>query len=460
MEKAFLLHPTEHMNGNLRWHLRNESVQDKISASLNKICSLGYWASPFREGDGITFSKEDYSAEQALEDFKNSFEWIEIEECKRSDFPSKMAEILKRQKYRCTVLVPIRKLWIENSFKIGDFKFWPPMEKDGFSASDHPLFKYCASPSFFESEGQALGQWDGEITREEDLLRYPLIEVNINMDESELLGIANDLNAQIRLLKIASQQADRALDLLRINSCHFKKIEYLPDRAGQLANGFTVAYFIPELRQYKETLLQHIVYPIRTSNNWLGLEAEYTNDPYLEWLAGILKGDVNNEIEMAIRSSIIALSQAFYITYEEVSFLALIFALDGLCLPDANWKAWKHRSYIAAISSGGDIHIYEQDLKIFEYIYSDIRNKLVHSGASFSDIENADFKSVAASIHSLIIRCITVIYQENISSKKELHNLAKKILSQKQFEDCTNKIIDYYDTLKGKVTHFNQRPKW
>lgn len=461
MKKAFLLHPNGNMNGNLRWPSRNEFEQDKISASLDKIRKLGYWASPFPEGDGITFTNGNYLTSQALDDFRNSFEWIEIEECELSDLQNKMSEILKDKKCRCKVLVPIRKLRIENAFTIGDFKFWPPVEENGFSANEHPWFEYfVGDTSIFEISEQSFGQWDGEIRKEEDLLRYPLIELNISVYESDLLGINADINAEMRLLRTASEQADRALDLLRITQCSFEKIEYLPDRAGQLDNGFTVTYFIPELREYKETLLQHIVYPVRASNNWLGLEAEYISEPYLEWLARIVKGDSNTEIELAIRSSIIALSQAFYTVYEEARFLALVFALDGLCSPDSKWKAWKHRTYIAAISSGGNIHTYEHDLKIFEYVYSDVRNKLVHSGASFISIKDADSKSVSEIIRSLIVRCIIVIYQKGFSSKDDLHNFARGILSQSQFEQCSNKVIDYYDNKRGRTTHSKQRPKW
>lgn len=461
MKKAFLLHPNGNMNGNLRWPSRNEFERDNISASLDKICKLGYWASAFPEGDGITFTKDNYSPSKALDDFRNSFEWIEIEECELSDLQNKMSEILKEQKCKCKVLVPIGKLWINSAFKIGGFNFWPPVEENGFSANEHPWFGYfVGDTSIFKISEQSFGQWDGEIRKEEDLLRHPLIELDINVYESDLLGINTDISAEMRLLRIASEQADRALDLLRITQCSFKKIEYLPNRAGQLDNGFTVAYFMPELKEYRETLLQHIVYPVRASNNWLGLEAEYVSEPYIEWLARILKGDSSSKIELAIRSSIIALSQAFYTVYEEARFLALVFALDGLCSPDPRWKAWKHRTYIAALSSGGNIHTYEHDLKIFEYIYSDIRNKLVHSGASFISIKDVDSKYVSDIVLSLIIRCIFIFYQKGLSSKDDLHNFARGILSQGKFEQCTKKVIDYYDNKRGITTHSKQRPKW
>ncbi|MBE3650944.1 hypothetical protein GXB80_25880 [Paenibacillus polymyxa] len=51
---------------------------------------------------------------------------------------------------------------------------------------------------------------------------------------------------------------------------------------------------IPKLSQYKESLLKHIIKPMRASNNWLRLEADYRSDPHIEWLARILKGITNN----------------------------------------------------------------------------------------------------------------------------------------------------------------------
>lgn len=40
-----------------------------MSESLEELRKLGYWASAFPEGDGITFSKDEYSSQQALADF-------------------------------------------------------------------------------------------------------------------------------------------------------------------------------------------------------------------------------------------------------------------------------------------------------------------------------------------------------------------------------------------------------
>jgi hypothetical protein len=452
LKKAFLLHPNGNMSGNLRWPSKNQFNEEEVGKSLEEIRRLGYWASAFPEGDGVAFSKDDYSLEQALDDFKKSFSWLEIEQCELSELHNRMKELLANQKTRCIVLVPIRGLRIEASFQIGDFKFWSPQDMES------PWVDYFGGYVLHDEEYSE--QWDGEIKNELDMLRYPLVELAIEVNESDLLGLNADLKSEIRLLRNASEQADRALDLLRITHCSYKRIEYLPDRAGQLADGFTVAYVIPKQREYKEKLLIHIVYPIRITNNWLGLEAEYISDPFVEWLARIIKGEANNEIEQSVRSSVISLSQAFYTIYDEARFLSLIFALDGLCSPDSGWKGWTHRSYIAAVASGGNVISYEQDLKKFEHLYTDIRNKLVHAGASFINIENEDPMSVTENVHALIIRSVMTIHEKGISSSEQLRNFAIALLQTNEYRQATNRVIDYYDNNRGRQTQQRYRPNW
>jgi hypothetical protein len=386
---------------------------------------------------------------------------MEVQECNLFNFDEKFSELLENQICTCKALVPVAKLWIESEFKIGEFKFWPPVEEDEFSINSNPWLEYFVGHiSNYIFQGKSLGQWDGDINKEEDLLRYPLIECTVEVYESDLLQMNNNLDARIRLIKKANEQAERALDLLRITHCHLNKIEYLPERAGQLANGFAVAYLIPELEQYKESLLKEIVRPIRVSNNWLGLEATYHSDPFIEWLAKILQGNTENQIEQAIKSSLIAYNQAFYTDFDEARFLALVFALDGLCSPAPNWKGWKHRTYIAAILSNGDIERYKGELKRFEYLYSDIRNHLVHKGSTFVDMKNENPIEVANAVQSMIIRCVKVLYLHQIKTIDELHSFASCLLSTPQFEQGTKEIIDFYDGQRGKRTPLNQIPKW
>ncbi|WP_440117685.1 hypothetical protein [Paenibacillus sp. QZ-Y1] len=452
MKKAFLLHPYENVNGNLRWSSKNQFDQAEVISSLEELRKLGYWASAFPEGDGITFSKDEYSSEQSLEDFVKTFSWLEIEQCDLSELNNRMRDVLIDQKSVCNILVPIRSLQIEDSFQIGDYKFWSPNDLKS------PWIDYFGGYHLHSEE--YVEEWNEELKTEMDLLRFPLIELTIEVNEADLIGLNNSIESEVRLIRIASEQADRGLDLLRITHCNYNRIEYLPDRAGQLADGFTAAYIIPEQREYKEKLLVHIVYSMRTTNNWLGLEAEYISDPFVEWLARLLKGEVNNEIEQSVRSAVISISQAFYTIYDEARFLSLVFSLDGLCSPKRRWTGWKHRSYIAAITSAGNVNSYERELKKFEHLYTNIRNKLVHAGSSFIDIEGEDPMSVSQDIHSLIIRSIMTIYKKELTSIEQLHDFAITLLQKNEYQQVTDSVINDYDLIRGRQTQQSDRPNW
>lgn len=452
MKKAFLLHPYENVNGNLRWPSKNQFEQVKVSESLEELRKLGYWASAFPEGDGITFSKDEYSSQQALADFVKTFSWLEVEECELYELNEKMRAVLMDQKSVCNILVPIRSLKIEDSFQIGEYKFWSPYDLE------NPWIDYFGAYHLYSEVNTE--EWSEELKTEMDLLRFPLVELTIEVNEADLVGLNNSINSEVNLIRIASELADRGLDLLRITHCHYKRIEYLPDRAGQLADGFTAAYIIPEQQEYKEKLLVHIVYSMRTTNNWLGLEAKYVSDPFVEWLARLLKGKTNNEIEKSVRSAVISMSQAFYTIYDEARFLSLVFSLDGLCSPKRNWTGWKHRSYIAAVTSVGNVNSYEKDLRKFEHLYTNIRNKLVHAGSSFIDIEGENPMSVSQDIHSLIIRIIMTIHQKGITSIEELHDFAITLLQKSEYKQVTDNVINDYDLIRGKQTPQKDKPNW
>jgi len=79
--KAILKPPRAPYTGNLLWDA-GEALQFKseIQNSLEKIRNLGYWASPFPEGDGVTFKDETESKKdiEILNDFRSCFEWLKI----------------------------------------------------------------------------------------------------------------------------------------------------------------------------------------------------------------------------------------------------------------------------------------------------------------------------------------------------------------------------------------------
>ena len=77
--KIQFLHPHDNYMGNIIWATPIiESEFNDLENSLIKIRKLGYFASAFPEGDGITFSHENYDKDKAIIDFQECFPWMEF----------------------------------------------------------------------------------------------------------------------------------------------------------------------------------------------------------------------------------------------------------------------------------------------------------------------------------------------------------------------------------------------
>lgn len=79
--KAIFKPPREPYAGNLLWSVGEaENFQSELVQSLNKVRKLGYWASPFPEGDGVTFTDESKKKKdvEMANDFRSCFDWLEI----------------------------------------------------------------------------------------------------------------------------------------------------------------------------------------------------------------------------------------------------------------------------------------------------------------------------------------------------------------------------------------------
>ncbi|HEX8591992.1 MAG TPA: hypothetical protein VF682_01735 [Pseudomonas sp.] len=113
--KARFLPPRVGHYGNLVWR-REEFVNKnaEISSSLKKLRSLGYWASAFPEGDGVTFSAPSFTADEddrdILEDFRNCFDWIDIEQAQSHESNTEIAELeTDNRTLNCTIIIPLEK---------------------------------------------------------------------------------------------------------------------------------------------------------------------------------------------------------------------------------------------------------------------------------------------------------------------------------------------------------------
>lgn len=128
--KARLIPPYENYTGNVLWRKEDFiNKVDDISTSLKKLRDMGYWASAYPEGDGITFkyTKDSYqkSSIEILEDFSICFEWVEIELAKSRSSNLELAELEgKNKNMECIVIVPIEKIFIQETIEIGKYIFY------------------------------------------------------------------------------------------------------------------------------------------------------------------------------------------------------------------------------------------------------------------------------------------------------------------------------------------------
>jgi len=97
---AVLLPPHHEYTGNLLWNSSDVIGRESaISVSINRLRELGYWASAFPKGDGVTFTEDSGKKrnDEIVSDVRACFEWLAItvdltklnqEAPKRSPMPS------------------------------------------------------------------------------------------------------------------------------------------------------------------------------------------------------------------------------------------------------------------------------------------------------------------------------------------------------------------------------------
>ncbi|WFF42121.1 hypothetical protein EVC62_11740 [Salinicola endophyticus] len=78
---AVLLPPHHEYTGNLLWDASDVIGREtEIGESINQLRGLGYWASAFPEGDGVTFTEDSgrKDTDELARDVKSSFDWLNI----------------------------------------------------------------------------------------------------------------------------------------------------------------------------------------------------------------------------------------------------------------------------------------------------------------------------------------------------------------------------------------------
>jgi len=78
---AVLLPPHHEYTGNLLWRASDVIGRESdIGTSLNQLRELGYWASAFPEGDGVTFTENsgEKHNDELVSDVRACFCWLDI----------------------------------------------------------------------------------------------------------------------------------------------------------------------------------------------------------------------------------------------------------------------------------------------------------------------------------------------------------------------------------------------
>lgn len=428
---AILKHQRGCVSANLFWGPPLPAGRQALVVDACAVLrELGYSASPFPEGDGVTMSHPTYSPTAALADVSSQFSWLDI-----TDEPIGQGELYGNETVECTILVPVEKLHLTCLVEAPPYFFIPALghEEDG---SNHAWHDYLSAASFdairrsFETARKSgnLG-----ISRDDHLLVYPLIQTTISIPYRELFEAQAHADGMTPLLLRCAEYADRGLDLLRLEYCNYRHHEQLCGTAGQLIDGFHAAYVIPNQGPVEPRLYCHLATPYGVTPNWLGLEVAYSLNSETVALAETAHSSAVSEILSRVRGALRAGGQAFYILTPEARFLSLIFALDGLCCPKKRWTGLTHHAYIAAVGANGDVEKFDKWLRIFDSAYSSIRNPIVHGGTSFIEL-GANPVDASDQIMFLLHSCVEGVVGRSVETIGSLIDIVIAELETPEFQ--------------------------
>lgn len=429
---AKLLYPRENVSGNLLWNKSKfADKQSEIISSLKKLRELGYWASQFPEGDGVTFTvnKEVVKAnEDILENFKSCFDWVSIESATLSDSNSVLAELENDDvELKCIVIVPLEKIYIQETIEIGKYKFFCRIEFD--SEPYERLTKFPCEYLQFETQ-----------------LNYKdLLKLNKTIEHNDVV-----INKCLSL-------AEHALDLIRFCHSSFKRREFTPNPAGQMNNGFYSVDIIPLGKTHlKPFELSGISRPISVGNNWLGPQVDNLIHPAIYYLSYIYSNDIDNDMAFSVKAALRSCRQSFYSIGAESQLLNLIFTLDGLAEPESKWKGWEHRTYMAALLSNASASVFEKKLESYDKIYTEVRNKLVHEGKDFYQL-SYEPDELCEEVYDYIKDLVTLISRKPFNYNHEMKAYAQGLLKNQDFVDAYTRVITRVSNARGKKFKL---PRW
>ncbi|EER62151.1 hypothetical protein AcdelDRAFT_0273 [Acidovorax delafieldii 2AN] len=429
--KAKLLLPHGDYSGNLLWRkadlLGNEEL---LAESVKTMIALGYWASPFPEGDGVAFNDKagGRSRQEVLADFAAAFPWLDVAMGESGDANLELAEfeVEEETEIVCTVIVPLERVFFEESFELGPFRF-------------------VCRREFDERPQDRLADWDGDYLQFDTELKYrDLLKVN--------RAIAYNDVVICKCLALA----EHALDVIRFRFSAFDRPEFTPNPAGQLDDGSYVVEIVPHGRTHLKPLnLKGISRPMSASNNWLGPEIDDCDFRARELLVAMLGGRPD-ELALCVKAALRACHQSFYSLGDESRLLNLVFALDGLVHPKKPWTGWKHRTYVAALVSHGKVERFRSALVRYDELYTDIRNALVHKGKDFYELAQEP-APCCQDLYGFIIDVVELIADLRMTTVDELRGQATQWLATPAFRSCYEEEIQRICSLRQSPVSF---PNW
>lgn len=428
--KATFIAPEGNQLGNLLWRKEQfKGSNNEIRASLNKLKNIGYWASAFPEGDGVTFkveSEEDVrTSDEMLSDFKDCFDWIEISLGKSKDSNTELAELEPDRDLKCIIIVPLDKIFIQKTLQIGPYSF--------FCRKEFDLEPF-----------ERLTNHESEYLQFETTLKY-----------KDILRLNRTLNHNDYVINKCLSLAEYALDLVRFAHSSFVRREFTPNPAGQKIDGFFEVDIIPiEKTHIKPLKLAGISRPISVSNNWLGPQVDGFYAEGINYLTAIYNEDFSNEMTSSVKSVLRLCRQSFYSLGSESQFLNLVFALDGLTEPKYN--GWMQRTYIAALLSGGSSVKFEKVLRRYNELYVEVRNKLVHKGMDFYQLTETP-EQACDEMYEYIKDIIKLIENEGFTSVSDMKAYATQLLRNQGFKDKYTAVINSIALPEGQR---HKMPSW
>lgn len=428
--KAVFLPPKENQCGNILWNKQDFSESSKeISESLAKLRNIGYWASPFPEGDGVTFSIQDKESEKAgndiFNDFSIAFDWLELTWGTLGDSNLELAELEADREMKCIVIVPLEKVFIEQTIHLGPYSYFCKRQFD---------------PKPYER----LTNIEGEYLQFEVSFKYV-----------DLLKLKKSFNHDNYVINKCLSLAEQALDIVRYVHSSFTRMEFTPNPAGQRDSGFFDVEIIPtEQTHLKPFEIGGISKSISVSNNWLGPELDHLYEEGVDYLVAIHNEDIENEMTHAVVGALRSCRQSFYSLGVESQFLNLVFTLDGLLDPD--WKGWKHRTYVASLLSGGNLEKFNKTLKRYDELYHNVRNKLVHEGKDFYQL-NEDPAEASEEFYNYIKDIVKLVSIKRFNNISEMKAYAVELLKRDEFKESYTTIINEVSAERGKAP---QIPTW